>query len=84
MPKLKTAAQVELANEAHAFADRSNRFAVDQLLREHGFTIYKRSKGCTPLWLRKNTWYSQQAAEDTLPREALQLAKMRQSGYYRV
>ena len=80
--QVKVAAPEQVTDTAHAFADTSYRFPVDQLLRENGFVIAGRAKG-VPVWLKNRTWYSQEAAEATLPREALRLARMRQGSYAR-
>ena len=80
--QIATAAQ-EASESAHAFADMSNRFALDQLLRDNGFVIAQRRKGEPVLWLKNRTWYSQEAAEAIVPKEALRLARMRQGSYQR-
>lgn len=84
MPATKRAKVInEAPNRTHAFQDVTNRFAVDQLLRQFGFTIHQRLKTESPVWYKNRTYWSQDAAQKTLPKEALRLAKMRQGGYYR-
>lgn len=34
----------------HPSRDKSARFALDMLLREYGYTIHSRKKGCEPTW----------------------------------
>lgn len=36
----------------HPSEDASKRFPEDQLLRQHGFKIYKRKEGEQPIWER--------------------------------
>ena len=36
----------------HPSEDHTNRFAVDALLRRHGFIILKRGNGEEPLWVK--------------------------------
>jgi hypothetical protein len=43
----------------HPFADRSHRFAVDTLLRRHGFRILERKGNLVPVWERAGQRYSQ-------------------------
>lgn len=81
--QVKTPTPQEATESAHAFGDTSQRFALDQLLRENGFIIAQRKNGEPILWLKNRTWYSQEAAEETLPKEALRLARMRQGSYQR-
>lgn len=36
----------------HPSEDRSNRFAVDALIRRHGYEIWERKKGQDPVWIK--------------------------------
>ena len=43
--------------------DRTNRFAVDSLIRKHGFEIFSRPKGIPALWIREGRIYPQTEVE---------------------
>lgn len=45
-----------------AFQDNSGRFAVDHLLRNHGYCIYRRCGKGEPIWLRQGVQYQQREA----------------------
>ena len=62
--------------------DTSTRFALDTLLRLHGFIIHRRTKNHKAVWIRQGNRYSQEEAEHSIPKEELRLARMRQSGYH--
>lgn len=38
---------------AHAFADRTNRFPIDDLIRNHGFEIFSRPRTGEPIWIKR-------------------------------
>lgn len=66
----------------NAWADSSYRFAVDILLREHGYRIHRRHKSDEPLWSIDGVIYLQTQVEGQLPEQALRLAVTRQQQYY--
>lgn len=43
----------------HPSRDRSDRFALDALIREAGFSIFRRKGDRPPLWVRSGCIYSQ-------------------------
>lgn len=55
----------------HPSQDTSCRFATDQLLRDHGFTIWMRKKGQEPLWKRDGNTYCQSLALELIGRPDL-------------
>lgn len=69
----------------HPSADNTPRFAVDQLLRAHGFTIAERASGMLPQWLKGGLIYNQHQALNTLdPRrveDAYYIEELRREGW---
>lgn len=51
--------------------DYSMRFALDQLLRKHGFAIAARPANSSAIWERNGKRYSQAEAAKTLDRNAV-------------
>lgn len=49
-------------HEGSAFRDTSDRFAVDQLLRDHGYHVHRRRGRTEPVWLREGVEYRQSEA----------------------
>ena len=41
-----------MSKKSHPSKDKTNRFAVDYLLRENGYTIHSRKKNEEPQWQR--------------------------------
>lgn len=62
--------------------DHSNRFAVDALLRDNGYVIYKRTSKGQPLWLKQGRVFSQQEALDQLDQDALWNAEYAEKLYW--
>ena len=68
----------------HPSADNTSRFAVDQLLRAHGFTIAGRASGMLPQWWKDGLLYNQNQALNTLDarrvEDAYYLEELRREG----
>ncbi len=75
--------QADVLDTSHAFVDTSKRFDIDALLRYHGFVIERRHKNTEPLWKKAKQVFTQEQAEQSVPKDQLRLAKLRQVGYYR-
>ena len=67
---------------SHAFADRTGRFALDQLLRENGFRIVARPKQGQARWGRGGKVYTYKRALNELPRSLVRDVKLIQDCYY--
>ncbi len=65
--------KVQKRADQSAFQDRSDRFAVDQLLRNHGYHIHRRRGKSEPIWVQGGVKYRQQEA-------LLRIAKFQVSG----
>ena len=70
MSKPKT--DEEIAETAHAFADTTNRFPKDRMLRDAGFAIDGRAKGKEPVWRRRGKSFTQSEALIIATKEAKQ------------
>lgn len=55
----------------HPSQDRTNRFAIDALLRKNGFKISSRHADCEPVWERGGFYYLQRVAEAMLDPDAV-------------
>ena len=71
----------QLEDDSSPWSDGTTRFEVDALLRRHGYRIHRRRKGQKPLWTRGTEICDQRTAEESLPKEELRLARMRQRSY---
>jgi hypothetical protein len=60
------------------FADLTDRFAVDALLRRYGFRIVARQGRLDPIWERAGKRYSQYQALKTIPPEQIDAARQAQ------
>jgi hypothetical protein len=58
-------------------ADRTGRFAVDALLRRHGFRIVERDGNLNPVWERAGKRYSQYKALKTIPSDEIEAARLK-------
>lgn len=74
--KMQAGGRDEGSVTSHAFADKTDRFFKDALLRQYGFKIYARPKEGPAIWIKEGVTYSQRAALKTLPKDAV-----RNSGY---
>ncbi len=62
-------------DDTHSFADRTGRFALDQLLRKHGYRIVSRRKREEPIWMKDGDRMSQSEALDRLGRDEVWTAE---------
>jgi hypothetical protein len=60
------------------FADLTDRFAVDALLRRYGFRIVARRGRLDPIWEKAGKRYSQFQALKTIPPEQIDAARQAQ------
>jgi hypothetical protein len=60
------------------FADDTDRFAVDALLRRYGFRIVSRQGRLLPIWEKDGKRYSQLQALKTIPPEQIDAARQAQ------
>lgn len=75
--------QIGEYHEEHPFASHSLRFAIDQLLRKHGFIILRRSaKAGETQWRLGQCMYFESEALSEIPAEEVRLAKLKQSQYF--
>lgn len=87
-PKKKTTAtplanQIGEYHEEHPFASHSGRFALDQLLRKHGFVILRRNtKAGETQWRLGDCMYFESEALSEINPEEVRLAKLKQSQYF--
>lgn len=65
MPEIRDSVKIVLENISTK--DHSGRFAMDSLLRLHGFFIHERPKNKQPIWGKKGKLYTQKEALATLP-----------------
>lgn len=65
----------------HPSIDRSDRFAVDALIRASGYQIFRRNKGQTIFWIKKGKIYSEQQVLKQLDQERLWGAQHREYLY---
>lgn len=66
--------QKKIQDFQHLSQSRSNRFLLDQLLREHRFSIVSRPKQGEPIWQRNGKLYKQSEALQMLPVRAVENA----------
>jgi hypothetical protein len=60
------------------FADETDRFAVDALLRRYGFRIVSRRGRLLPIWEKDGKHYSQLQALRTIPADQIDAARQAQ------
>jgi hypothetical protein len=60
------------------FADGTDRFAVDALLRRYGFRIVSRRGRLLPVWEKDGKRYSQMQALKTIPVDQIDAARQAQ------
>lgn len=80
-PKLRRRAKEYLGWE-HPSRDRSDRFAVDQLLRELGWRIFRRRSAKPPLWRKGVEILSQNEVLSRIDRSLLSDAEYLESLYW--
>lgn len=66
---------------AHAFADRTGRFACDQLLRANGFRVVARPKQGQARWVKGGKVYTFKRALNELPRSLVRDARVTEDCY---
>lgn len=67
---------------SHAFADRTNRFARDALLRKHGFRVVSRPNRGQAKWEKDGKLYTFGRALREIPTALVNEAKRREEEYY--
>ena len=58
-------------DEGHPSQDNTGRFALDQLLRKHGFRIMSRPRGAEAVWVKGGKKYYQTEALYTLDMDSV-------------
>lgn len=64
------------------FADSTSRFAIDALLRFHGFKIKYRRHGQEPVWERYGDEFRQRDALRMIPNDEIDKARRSEDRYY--
>lgn len=68
-PKNRRRAEpLEVFPSEHPSRDRSNRFAIDALLRDMGYRIYRRRDGKPTLWVKNSRVFSQDSILEEISR----------------
>jgi hypothetical protein len=55
----------------HPSRDRSDRFAVDALIRRNGYSVFRRREGKPTLWSKDGRVYSQGQVLDAIDQDAV-------------
>ena len=69
----------------HPSRDNTSRFAVDQLIREHGYQILYRKKGKEPVWETQGhdrRQYPQSKVLLRIPEELIRIAEEQELTYF--
>lgn len=66
----------------HPSIDTTGRFAIDDLLRKHGFRIAYRKKGQMPIWSRYREELTQDEALQSLKWEDVKQAQKTEDAYF--
>jgi hypothetical protein len=64
-------AEVAFSDEPHPSVDQTDRHPADAVLRAHGFAIWARPAGRSPVWVRGGKQYTQAAAQAVVARERI-------------
>lgn len=67
---------------AHAYQDRTQRFALDIMLRRRGFRIHSRPAKGPPIWERNHLFFTQIDALKEIPQHLIVQGLEREDRYY--
>jgi hypothetical protein len=66
----------------HPSQDTTGRFAVDQLIRSHGWAIHSRKRGKEPVWTKLGVLLTQLEVLMVIPEEQIRVAEELELTYY--
>lgn len=73
---------IDQTESSHAFADRTDRFARDALLRKYGFRVSSRPNRGQAKWEKGGKLYTFGRALKEIPASLVNEAKKREEQYY--